>query len=84
MRDVHAMLAEIPRLEASESLRGMTVAAMGFGALKREDSARLLRSWQRAAAADRPTPRVDHARMATLMGMRVVREPAPPTAEVPG
>lgn len=77
---VHAHVRMLPRLQAREALRAVTITALGSGAVKREDSAPILRTWRRAAEFD-GAPAEQPKRMWTegeieAMGIEVVKVPA--------
>ena len=71
---IEAYAAELPKLEAHESLRRMTEIAVGTGSVKPEESRRIVRSWE--GQADREPPRRTFAdlRAAADMGIEVVKD----------
>ena len=71
---IEAYVAEIPKLEAYESLRRMTEIAVGTGSVKPEESRRIVRSWE--GQVDREPPRRTFAdlRAAADMGIEVVKD----------
>lgn len=62
----------IPRLQAREALLAASVAAIGAGRMKPEETAKTLRAWQRQAGYAKPVRVESHAELQErLKGMRV-------------
>lgn len=55
------LAAEMPRLEAAESLRRAAEIALGSGTLQKEDARAIRHSWLRTADGDASTKRVRSA-----------------------
>lgn len=71
---------ELPRLEAAETLRMATAIAIGTGSLERDALRSAVRDLEREAGLVRPLSREGALAAAAALGIKVVREPAGPTA----
>jgi len=74
---IRACVAMLPRLEATEALRGAEVAAIGGGTLAADVRTKTLNRWAREAStstSSRPAPRPTVGRLAHL-GIGMVTRP---------
>ncbi len=79
MAFLNACLVMLPKLHAREAIDGSSIAAMGAGTLKEEDSSRLWADWQRAVKGvfvAKPKRRPFSVEAARAIGIEVVIVPA--------
>ncbi|MEK6225800.1 MAG: hypothetical protein AABM40_05820 [Chloroflexota bacterium] len=83
---LRALGEQLPRVEATASLRRAAEVALGSGTLKREDAAELRARWMKQAAVKPARARTwgDNLNQLAAMGIQVEVTKAPPKEAVGG